>query len=140
MRDLILKEILQEYDDLRTKEREALRQRENQVMDTIPGIADLRRTIIELMAKRSIEIIKNPHLSAQAVDELEERISGLKERKELLIRHGFPADYLPCITAAPNVRILDIEGTLSRKMLLSYSKILKELISYLISMIWNGKF
>ena len=58
MRDLILKEILQEYDDLRTKEREALRQRENQVMDTIPGIADLRRTIIELMAKRSIEIIK----------------------------------------------------------------------------------
>ena len=26
MRDLILKEILQEYDDLRTKEREALRQ------------------------------------------------------------------------------------------------------------------
>ena len=95
MRDLILKEILQEYDDLRTKEREALRQRENQVMDTIPGIADLRRTIIELMAKRSIEIIKNPHLSAQAVDELEERISGLKEKeRELLIRHGFPADYL----------------------------------------------
>jgi DNA replication protein DnaC len=64
-------------------------------MDTIPGIADLRRTIIELMAKRSIEIIKNPHLSAQAVDELEERISGLKEKeRELLIRHGFPADYL----------------------------------------------
>ena len=33
-------------------------------------------------------------MSAQAVDELEERISGLKEKKELLIRHGFPADYL----------------------------------------------
>ena len=34
-------------------------------------------------------------MSAQAVDELEERISGLKEKeRELLIRHGFPADYL----------------------------------------------
>ena len=100
MRDLILKEILQEYDDLRTKEREALRQRENQVMDTIPGIADLRRTIIELMAKRSIEIIKNPHLSAQAVDELEERISGLKEKKEPLSGTVFLPITFPCITAA----------------------------------------
>ena len=32
-------------------------------MDTIPGIADLRRTIIELMAKRSIEIIKPAFVS-----------------------------------------------------------------------------
>ena len=95
-------------------------------MDTIPGIADLRRTIIELMAKRSIEIIKNPHLSAQAVDELEERISGLKEKKgSSLSGTVFLPITFPCITAAPNVRILDIEGTLSGKMLLSYSKILE---------------
>jgi hypothetical protein len=42
MKDLILKEILQEYDDLREKEREALRQRENHIMETIPDIADIR--------------------------------------------------------------------------------------------------
>ena len=73
MKDLILKEILQEYDDLREKEREALRQRENHIMETIPDIADIRRTVVELMARRSLDIIKNPDISTQTVDELEKK-------------------------------------------------------------------
>ncbi|NLO81445.1 MAG: ATP-binding protein [Clostridiales bacterium] len=95
MRNLILSEILQEYDELRTREREALRQRENHVTETIPEIAVLRRTIIELMARRSLEIIKNPNLSGQTIDELEKKINELKEReRDLLIQHGLPPDYL----------------------------------------------
>ena len=95
MKDLILKEILQEYDDLREKEREALRQRENHIMETIPDIADIRRTVVGLMARRSLDIIKNPDISTQTVDELEKKISELKEKeRELLSRHGFPEDYL----------------------------------------------
>jgi DNA replication protein DnaC len=95
MRELILKEILQEYDTLRLMEAEALKRRENQIMQIIPEIADIRRAMIGLMAQRSMEIIRDPGSFTQILEDLEKRIQNLKSKeRELLLLNGFPADYL----------------------------------------------
>jgi DNA replication protein DnaC len=95
MRGLILKNILSEYDAIRRTELKALRQREQEVMEAIPEITDIRRTIIEMMAKRSRDIIQNPHNAAQSTTDLENKIKELKiKEKELLLQHGLPESYL----------------------------------------------
>ncbi len=112
MKEVILKEILKEYEDIRHQEEEALKQRENHIMQVIPEIADMRRALVELMARRSMEIIRNPNSFSQALDDLEQRIQELKRKeKELLVEHGSPLITCPFTTVVQNARTLDTRET-----------------------------
>lgn len=116
MRELILKEVLKEYEDIRRQEEEALKQRENHIMKAIPEIADMRRALVELMARRSMEIIRNPDSFTQTLDDLEQKIQDLKRReKELLVQHGFPADYLSIHYRCPKCKDTGYTGDLIKE-------------------------
>lgn len=116
MKEAILKEILKEYEDIRHQEEEALRQRENYIMQAIPEIADMRRTLVEVMARRSMEIIRNPNSFSQALDDLEQKIRELKRKeKELLAQHGFPPDYLSIQYRCPKCKDTGYTGDLIKE-------------------------
>ncbi|MFO7295468.1 MAG: ATP-binding protein [Clostridia bacterium] len=116
MKEVILREILKEYEDIRHREEEALRQRENYVMQVIPEIADMRRALVEAMARRSMEIIRNPNSFSHTLDDLEQRIQELKRReKELLVEHGFPPDYLSIHYRCPKCKDTGYTGDLIKE-------------------------
>ncbi len=116
MREAILKEILKEYEDIRHQEEEALKQRESFIMQAIPEIADMRRALVEVMARRSMEIIRNPNSFSQALDDLEQRIQELRRKeKELLAKHGFPPDYLSIHYRCPKCQDTGYTGNLIKE-------------------------
>lgn len=95
MSETFLREILQEYDIVQKEESLALNQRRQEIMDKIPEIAEIHKKIVELMAEHSREIILHPDSSSTVIDQLQQQITELKAREaELLIRQGYPKDYL----------------------------------------------
>ncbi len=95
MKDRIIKDILKEYDNLRLREKEALIQKENEVFDKIPEMEELQNKLIELMGAASRNVINNPQDMDSTIPYLKEKVKALrKKERELLIEHGFPADYL----------------------------------------------
>ena len=82
-------------------------------MQVIPEIADMRRALVEAMARRSMEIIRNPNSFSHTLDDLEQRIQELKRReKELPSSMAFPLIICPFTTAAQKCqRIPDTRET-----------------------------
>jgi len=95
MKEVIIKEILREYDLMQREEELALQRRRREVADKIPEIVSLHHMIIEKMAEHSRRIIQDPSRSSDSIADLQKEIADLKAReKQLLIENGFPADYL----------------------------------------------
>ncbi len=95
MSEVLLREILQEYDAIQRDEALALSQRRQEVLERIPEIEKIHKDIVELMAQRSREIILHPSRSEDAVEQLQQQIAELKAREiQLLLQHGFSKDYL----------------------------------------------
>ncbi len=95
MREAILREIMLEYENIRMEELRERQAREKELMDAIPELARIRQEIIELMAQRSRDIIKDPVGSAKAISDLQRRLAELKAKEgQLLSEKGYPSDYL----------------------------------------------
>lgn len=96
MKGEIIKEILQEYDQIRLNEEKALRQREDNIQEMIPEIVNLRTEIVKLNAQRAQEVILNPDSGlGNTIKELQDKVEKLKDRERmLLLENGFPEDYL----------------------------------------------
>ncbi|HOB19859.1 MAG TPA: ATP-binding protein [Candidatus Atribacteria bacterium] len=93
MKDNLLRETLREYDELRLQEQAALREREAEVMRTIPELASLRHAFITAMAKRARALIQNADATA-VPNELIDKDQLKKKERELLVQNGYPEDYL----------------------------------------------
>lgn len=95
MREEIIKEILQEYDQMRLNRKKELSAREQQVTQKIPQIAYIRSEIIDLIAKRARDTIRGTENSLSTIQELQKRIAQLKAQQEHLLKeNGFDSDYL----------------------------------------------
>jgi len=95
MSKFILRDILQEYDEIRREAAQALDLRRQEIAEKVPEVVKIHQDMIDLMAQRSREIILNPNTSSDAIDQLQEQITRLKARQlQLLEKKGYPRDYL----------------------------------------------
>lgn len=95
MHNKIIIDLLKEYEQIRIKEEQHLREREDEVISCIPEYAEIQEEIIHLMAETSRRVIQDPDLYPEAVETLQLKIPKLKEKQlKLLLENGFPQDYL----------------------------------------------
>ena len=94
MKGKLLREILREYEAYRLEQQEALKQRENEVMSALPELADLRHSLVTSLAHKARNVILNPALGTDDIEgqNLVEDIK--KKEEELLLKNGYPKDYL----------------------------------------------
>ncbi len=94
MRDVLLKEILSEYQVIRQRGEQELRDREAEVYRKIPEILSLRNNMYSLLAEHSKNQILNTS-SKVNMEELSHQITILKDKETaLLLQEGYPNDYL----------------------------------------------
>jgi len=94
LRETVLKEILKEYEILRTRSEKALLERELDVLTKVPQIGELRKAYLDLMLQTFKESLQNSRVIDQPLAS-EEALAVLKMHEtRLLLEHGFPADYL----------------------------------------------
>ena len=116
MSKFILRDILQEYDEIRREAAQALDLRRQEIAEKVPEVVKIHQDMIDLMAQRSREIILNPNTSSDAIDQLQEQITRLKARQlQLLEKKGYPRDYLEIKYAAAIARTLAMLAILSVK-------------------------
>ena len=91
MSDNLLRDILREYDEYRLNEEQALKERESEVMRSIPEFACFRNAFVSTLAKKARLLIQNSNES-----ELPEHNMDTYRQREvtLLKQHGYPIDYL----------------------------------------------
>ncbi len=95
LRETILKEILKEYELLRSRSEKALLEREINVFQKIPQLAELRKAYLDLMLQTFKENIQNAKHTENKPLTSEETLADFKMREaRLLCDNGFPADYL----------------------------------------------
>ncbi|NLA83165.1 MAG: ATP-binding protein [Clostridiales bacterium] len=114
MKDSLLNEILKEYDAYRIRERESLIQREAEVMKAIPELARLRNSLVTSFAQKARELILNSEAAGggyaggndmqgkekeadndkDIIPEIDNLQEVKKKEAELLVKNGYPADYL----------------------------------------------
>lgn len=117
MKENLLREILREYDAYRLREEQSLRKREEEVLTIIPELADCRNRFISAMAERAKSMLKgsgtdgnSDHMHAPA---------GAEDLKSLeaaiLVKHGYPADYLTPHYRCPICKDTGFTGELVRE-------------------------
>jgi DNA replication protein DnaC len=114
MRDNLLKEILREYDSYRLEQQQALKEREAEVMKSIPELARLRNTLVSSLADKARALILNPkepspHLSAEMTEKLRQKEAAL------LADHGYPEDYLTIRWRCPDCKDTGYIGELVKE-------------------------
>lgn len=91
MSDNLLRDILREYDEYRLNEEQALKERESEVMRSIPEFARFRNAFVSTLAEKARLLIQNPNESEPP----EHNMDTYRQREvELLKQHGYPTDYL----------------------------------------------
>lgn len=95
LRSPIYKELLKEYDEIRTQSQKELKLKKQYVYKLIPRVEEIDKELSLTGIKVTKAIINNPTNSQTLVLNLEEENQKLiKERNILLVQHGFSQDYL----------------------------------------------
>jgi DNA replication protein DnaC len=95
LRETILKEILKEYELLRTRSEKALLEREQIVLSKIPQLTELRKAYVDLMLQAFKENIQSAKSADNKAPISDETLADFKIREaSLLCDYGFPEDYL----------------------------------------------
>jgi DNA replication protein DnaC len=141
MKDELLKEILREYDAYRLEEQQAQKEREAEVLRSIPELARLRRSLVSSMAKKARTLVRQsdpishstakgsvsepadsdrnakPDQGTESSPDMESEWSRQTKEKEaaLLAEHGYPRDYLDIHFRCPRCRDTGYVGDLVKK-------------------------
>ncbi|MCI8342735.1 MAG: ATP-binding protein [Firmicutes bacterium] len=91
----IYKEILKQYDRLRTKKENELRKRRSEVYASLPRVEEIDREISMAGVGMAKNVLENPDNADFFQTELKTKLSALKnEKKEIMDSMGFDEDYL----------------------------------------------
>lgn len=91
----IYKEVLKEYDDIRTNSKNQLNLRKQKVYKTVPRIEQIDKQLSSIGIKVTQAIINNPDKAQTLILTLQkENESLVKEKLNLLLQYGFNKDYL----------------------------------------------
>ncbi|AEB74724.1 DNA replication protein DnaC, putative [Clostridium botulinum BKT015925] len=83
------------YEEIREKEKHALKNRKEEIHTKIPEIENLEKHINKLCIQLSISAFKPIENRDEYIKSLREKITDLRMRKsELLVSNGYPMDYL----------------------------------------------
>ena len=90
-----IKEILREYDRLRQKNKDELEAREEEIYERLPRIKAIEKEMKQLGVKLAKKTLDYPDSVSTIVPEFEKITLDLqKEKLTLLVKNGYPADYL----------------------------------------------
>lgn len=88
-------EILKIYENIREEEERALKERREEIENSLPEVLNLERTIGKLCIELSISAFKDIEKREEHLQNLKKRITDLRVQKsELLVSHGYTVDYL----------------------------------------------
>lgn len=83
------------YSDIRSKNKNRLRERREEIDSKLPQISEIDRKIGRLSAELSLSAIRGNTLTDKDFSDLKEKITSLRADKyELLVSNGYPMDYL----------------------------------------------
>lgn len=87
--------IMKIYENIRTAEEKAIKDRRKEIEKKVPDVLNIEREIGKLCVKLSISILNNSENKDEYLNELKEKITDLRIKKsELLVRNNYPLDYL----------------------------------------------
>lgn len=87
-------QLLKIYDNIRTYETKALKQRKIEITEKHPEIIELDNKIKRLSLKMALSVIKSDN-SEKTLEEFKEKITDLRVKKcEMLVEKGYSTDYL----------------------------------------------
>lgn len=93
------------FEEAKSRRADALRQRERTVCAEIPRIAEIDTALRATMSKIVASAFRRGTDPRPAIAALrEENLSLQRERAQLLVSHGYPADYLDDAPACPHCR------------------------------------
>lgn len=88
-------EILKIYENIREEEEKALKERRNEIENSLPEVLNLERAIGKLCIELSISAFKDIKNREEHLENLRKQITELRVQKsELLVSHGYTVDYL----------------------------------------------
>lgn len=88
-------DIMKIYENFRTSEEKALKERRVEIEKKVPQILEIEREIGRLSIKLSINILNDIDNREKFLEDLKEKITDLRIKKsELLVSYNYPLDYL----------------------------------------------
>lgn len=104
-------EILKIYENIRTEETRALKKRKDEIQKKYPEIMDMDYKIQKLNLKMSLAALKSSD-GRKVIEEFRNQIQNLQiEKCEMLVSHGYPADYLALKYRCPKCQDTGFIGT-----------------------------
>lgn len=99
------RDIMYQYDQTRIKNQHILDQRMEQIALQIPEIQEIQDELIHLSIQQARNQLLQPEDAPESASEYRDTIKALILKKEaLLVKNGYPADYLSAIYSCPKCR------------------------------------
>ncbi|MDD3223162.1 MAG: ATP-binding protein [Clostridium sp.] len=89
------KEITTIYENIRSNEKKALKERKSEIEEKIPEVFKIEKKIASLSISIVVNVFKDTENRASHLKEIKKQITDLRVKKsELLVSKGYPADYV----------------------------------------------
>jgi DNA replication protein DnaC len=89
------KKIMNSYDELRTRNKQILKNRKHEIYNNIPAIKDIDKTLAELSYKTTMAIMEDPSNKEDYISNLKDEIATLSLKKSSLLEiNDYDTEYL----------------------------------------------
>jgi DNA replication protein DnaC len=89
------KKIMNSYDELRTRNKQILKNRKQEIYNNIPAIKDIDKTLAELSYKTTMAIMEDPSNKEDYISNLKDEIATLSLKKSSLLEiNDYDTEYL----------------------------------------------